>query len=39
MAEEQIDIVPLVEGELAADLGQALANLQLAYAEAASASG
>ena len=29
-------LVPLIEGELAGDLGQALANLQLAYAEAAS---
>jgi hypothetical protein len=29
-------LVPLIEGELAADLGRALANLQLAYAEAAS---
>jgi hypothetical protein len=29
-------LVPLVEGELAPDLGRALANLQLAYAEAAS---
>jgi hypothetical protein len=29
-------LVPLVEGELAADLARALANLQLAYAEAAS---
>ena len=32
-----VALVPLVEGELAADLGQALANLQVAYAEAASA--
>jgi hypothetical protein len=29
-------LVPLVEGELAPDLARALANLQLAYAEAAS---
>jgi hypothetical protein len=29
-------LVPLIEGELAGDLGRALANLQLAYAEAAS---
>jgi hypothetical protein len=29
-------LVPLVEGELAPDLGRALANLQLAYAEASS---
>ena len=29
-------LVPLIEGELAADLGRALANLHLAYAEAAS---
>ena len=29
-------LTPLVEGELAADLTRALANLQLAYAEAAS---
>ncbi len=29
-------LVPLIEGDLAADLGRALANLQLAYAEAAS---
>jgi hypothetical protein len=29
-------LVPLIEGELASDLGRALANLQLAYAEAAS---
>jgi hypothetical protein len=29
-------LVPLVEGELAPDLGQALTNLQLAYAEASS---
>jgi hypothetical protein len=32
-----VALVPLVEGELAADLAQALANLQLAYAKAASA--
>jgi hypothetical protein len=31
-----VALVPLLEGELAADLGGALANLQLAYAEAAS---
>ncbi|MDX6450543.1 MAG: hypothetical protein QOH16_592 [Gaiellaceae bacterium] len=30
-------LVPLLEGELAADLGQALTKLQVAYAEAASA--
>jgi hypothetical protein len=29
-------LLPLIQGELAADLGRALANLQLAYAEAAS---
>ena len=29
-------LLPLIEGELAADLGRALANLHLAYAEAAS---
>jgi hypothetical protein len=29
-------LVPLLEGELAADLGLALAKLQVAYAEAAS---
>jgi hypothetical protein len=29
-------LVPLIEGDLAGDLGRALANLQLAYAEAAS---
>ena len=29
-------LVPLIEGELGGDLGRALANLQLAYAEAAS---
>jgi hypothetical protein len=29
-------LVPLVQGDLAPDLGQALANLQLAYAEASS---
>jgi hypothetical protein len=29
-------LVPLLEGELAADLGHALASLQLSYAEAAS---
>jgi hypothetical protein len=32
-----VALVPLVGGDLAADLGQALANLQLAYAEKASA--
>jgi hypothetical protein len=30
-------LAPLLEGELAADLGQALTKLQVAYAEAASA--
>jgi hypothetical protein len=29
-------LVPLIEGELAGDLGRALANLQVAYVEAAS---
>jgi hypothetical protein len=32
-----VALVPLIEGDLAADLGQALANLQLAYAAKVSA--
>jgi hypothetical protein len=32
-----VALVPLIEGDLAADFGQALANLQLAYAAKASA--
>jgi hypothetical protein len=34
-----VALVPLIEGDLAADLGQALASLQLAYASKASAAG